>query len=180
MIQHNGNSVAIRFSEVLMCFCLRFVRPPLIIFSVDGFRASYMKKGSKVMPNIEKLSKSFSYGVLICNPWTAQSPLSYGLWDPCTCGLKCMLLFEVQKWRERVPLVDKMSFHTWGDFWWFSCSNIWISVSRVLWHTLTLHEARVSNKNFSQLVHFGHCKYFLKWCGSKGLVSFWNDSKGGF
>ncbi|XP_060051667.1 ectonucleotide pyrophosphatase/phosphodiesterase family member 2 isoform X3 [Erinaceus europaeus] len=32
-----------------------FTRPPLIIFSVDGFRASYMKKGSKVMPNIEKL-----------------------------------------------------------------------------------------------------------------------------
>ncbi|XP_075438501.1 autotaxin isoform X5 [Ascaphus truei] len=32
-----------------------FVRPPLIIFSVDGFRASYMKKGSKVLPNIEKL-----------------------------------------------------------------------------------------------------------------------------
>uniref|UniRef100_A0A674J674 Ectonucleotide pyrophosphatase/phosphodiesterase 2 n=1 Tax=Terrapene triunguis TaxID=2587831 RepID=A0A674J674_9SAUR len=26
-----------------------FVRPPLIIFSVDGFRASYMKKGSKVL-----------------------------------------------------------------------------------------------------------------------------------
>ncbi|XP_069076760.1 autotaxin isoform X2 [Pleurodeles waltl] len=32
-----------------------FVRPPLIIFSVDGFRASYMKKGSKVLPNIDKL-----------------------------------------------------------------------------------------------------------------------------
>lgn len=32
-----------------------FHRPPLIIFSVDGFRASYMKKGDKVMPNIEKL-----------------------------------------------------------------------------------------------------------------------------
>ncbi|XP_029447808.1 LOW QUALITY PROTEIN: ectonucleotide pyrophosphatase/phosphodiesterase family member 2 [Rhinatrema bivittatum] len=32
-----------------------FARPPLIIFSSDGFRASYMKKGSKVMPNIEKL-----------------------------------------------------------------------------------------------------------------------------
>uniref|UniRef100_A0A4W3IXR0 Ectonucleotide pyrophosphatase/phosphodiesterase 2 n=1 Tax=Callorhinchus milii TaxID=7868 RepID=A0A4W3IXR0_CALMI len=32
-----------------------FVRPPLIIFSVDGFRASYMKKGAKVMPHIEKL-----------------------------------------------------------------------------------------------------------------------------
>ncbi|XP_069477649.1 autotaxin isoform X2 [Ambystoma mexicanum] len=32
-----------------------FVRPPLIIFSVDGFRASYMKKGSTVLPNIDKL-----------------------------------------------------------------------------------------------------------------------------
>nr|XP_033789094.1 ectonucleotide pyrophosphatase/phosphodiesterase family member 2 isoform X11 [Geotrypetes seraphini] len=32
-----------------------FVRPPLVIFSVDGFRASYMNKGSDVMPNIEKL-----------------------------------------------------------------------------------------------------------------------------
>uniref|UniRef100_A0A8C5SV59 SMB domain-containing protein n=1 Tax=Laticauda laticaudata TaxID=8630 RepID=A0A8C5SV59_LATLA len=34
-----------------------FLHPPLIIFSVDGFRASYMKKGEKVMRNIEKLSK---------------------------------------------------------------------------------------------------------------------------
>ncbi|XP_072266801.1 autotaxin isoform X9 [Pyxicephalus adspersus] len=32
-----------------------FDRPPLIIFSVDGFRASYMKEGAKVMPNIYKL-----------------------------------------------------------------------------------------------------------------------------
>ncbi|XP_072007372.1 autotaxin isoform X7 [Engystomops pustulosus] len=32
-----------------------FVRPPLIIFSVDGFRASYMKEGIKVLPNIYKL-----------------------------------------------------------------------------------------------------------------------------
>lgn len=38
-------------------FAFSFVRPPLIIFSVDGFRASYMKKGNKVMPNIEKLSE---------------------------------------------------------------------------------------------------------------------------
>ncbi|XP_063780529.1 ectonucleotide pyrophosphatase/phosphodiesterase family member 2 isoform X2 [Pseudophryne corroboree] len=32
-----------------------FSRPPLIIFSVDGFRASYMKEGNKVLPNIYKL-----------------------------------------------------------------------------------------------------------------------------
>uniref|UniRef100_A0A8D0CTZ1 Ectonucleotide pyrophosphatase/phosphodiesterase 2 n=1 Tax=Sander lucioperca TaxID=283035 RepID=A0A8D0CTZ1_SANLU len=32
-----------------------FLRPPLIMLSVDGFRASYMKRGSTVIPNIEKL-----------------------------------------------------------------------------------------------------------------------------
>uniref|UniRef100_A0A673LJ89 Ectonucleotide pyrophosphatase/phosphodiesterase family member 2-like n=1 Tax=Sinocyclocheilus rhinocerous TaxID=307959 RepID=A0A673LJ89_9TELE len=32
-----------------------FVRPPVIMLSVDGFRASYMKRGSMVIPNIEKL-----------------------------------------------------------------------------------------------------------------------------
>uniref|UniRef100_A0A3P8YPQ2 SMB domain-containing protein n=1 Tax=Esox lucius TaxID=8010 RepID=A0A3P8YPQ2_ESOLU len=32
-----------------------FIRPPLIMMSVDGFRASYMKKGKAVIPNMEKL-----------------------------------------------------------------------------------------------------------------------------
>uniref|UniRef100_A0A4W4FG11 SMB domain-containing protein n=1 Tax=Electrophorus electricus TaxID=8005 RepID=A0A4W4FG11_ELEEL len=32
-----------------------FVRPPLIMLSVDGFRASYMKRGNTVIPNIDKL-----------------------------------------------------------------------------------------------------------------------------
>ncbi|XP_064203911.1 ectonucleotide pyrophosphatase/phosphodiesterase family member 2-like [Anguilla rostrata] len=32
-----------------------FIRPPLIMLSVDGFRASYMKKGNTVIPNFEKL-----------------------------------------------------------------------------------------------------------------------------
>uniref|UniRef100_A0A669DKF6 Ectonucleotide pyrophosphatase/phosphodiesterase 2 n=1 Tax=Oreochromis niloticus TaxID=8128 RepID=A0A669DKF6_ORENI len=32
-----------------------FVRPPLIILSVDGFRASYVKRGNTVIPHIEKL-----------------------------------------------------------------------------------------------------------------------------
>ncbi|XP_043117298.1 ectonucleotide pyrophosphatase/phosphodiesterase family member 2-like isoform X3 [Puntigrus tetrazona] len=32
-----------------------FVRLPIIMLSVDGFRASYMKRGSMVIPNIEKL-----------------------------------------------------------------------------------------------------------------------------
>ncbi|KAF3834349.1 hypothetical protein F7725_025553 [Dissostichus mawsoni] len=33
-----------------------FIRPPLIMLSVDGFRASYLKKGNSVTPNIHKLS----------------------------------------------------------------------------------------------------------------------------
>ncbi|KAA8591253.1 hypothetical protein FQN60_002196 [Etheostoma spectabile] len=39
-----------------------FIRPPLIMLSVDGFRASYLKKGNSVTPNIHKLiypSKTF-------------------------------------------------------------------------------------------------------------------------
>ncbi|XP_066547715.1 ectonucleotide pyrophosphatase/phosphodiesterase family member 2 isoform X2 [Amia ocellicauda] len=32
-----------------------FVLPPLIMVSIDGFRASYMKKGNTVIPNIDKL-----------------------------------------------------------------------------------------------------------------------------
>ncbi|KAF3840323.1 hypothetical protein F7725_019040 [Dissostichus mawsoni] len=32
-----------------------FVRPPLIMLSVDGFRASFVKRGNTVIPNIEKL-----------------------------------------------------------------------------------------------------------------------------
>lgn len=43
----------------LMCVC-RFVRPPLIMLSVDGFRASYVKRGNTVIPNIEKLSKTWT------------------------------------------------------------------------------------------------------------------------
>uniref|UniRef100_A0A8C9WCC7 Ectonucleotide pyrophosphatase/phosphodiesterase 2 n=1 Tax=Scleropages formosus TaxID=113540 RepID=A0A8C9WCC7_SCLFO len=41
----------LKFSE---CYRI-FIRPPLILLSVDGFRASYMKRGSGVIPNIEKL-----------------------------------------------------------------------------------------------------------------------------
>ncbi|XP_072304427.1 autotaxin-like isoform X2 [Eucyclogobius newberryi] len=32
-----------------------FIRPPLIMLSVDGFRASYLKKGRAVTPNLHKL-----------------------------------------------------------------------------------------------------------------------------
>uniref|UniRef100_A0A8C4GXL9 SMB domain-containing protein n=1 Tax=Dicentrarchus labrax TaxID=13489 RepID=A0A8C4GXL9_DICLA len=42
--------------EIKMAECpAGFVRPPLIMLSVDGFRASYVKRGHTVIPNIEKL-----------------------------------------------------------------------------------------------------------------------------
>uniref|UniRef100_A0A672FPT1 SMB domain-containing protein n=1 Tax=Salarias fasciatus TaxID=181472 RepID=A0A672FPT1_SALFA len=40
---------------VVLCSVPSFVRPPLIMVSVDGFRASYLKKGKAVIPNIHKL-----------------------------------------------------------------------------------------------------------------------------
>lgn len=51
------------------CFC-RFVRPPLILLSVDGFRASYMKRGHTVIPNIDKLREDArpSGGIHGCDP----------------------------------------------------------------------------------------------------------------
>ncbi|KAM6973004.1 autotaxin [Aplochiton taeniatus] len=32
-----------------------FVRPPLIMMSVDGFRASYLQKGKSIIPNLQKM-----------------------------------------------------------------------------------------------------------------------------
>lgn len=50
-----GGVIGKAANEAFPCFH-RFVRPPLIILSVDGFRASYVKRGNAVIPNIEKLS----------------------------------------------------------------------------------------------------------------------------
>lgn len=48
-----------------VCLCvlvlLSFIRPPLIMLSLDGFRASYLKKGKSVIPNIHKLSASLLF-----------------------------------------------------------------------------------------------------------------------
>jgi len=40
-----------------LIFSCRFDLPPLIIFSMDGFRAEYLQTWSSLLPNIEKLSK---------------------------------------------------------------------------------------------------------------------------
>lgn len=49
-----------------MLLCLSFIRPPLIMLSVDGFRASYLKKGKAVTPNIHKLGEGSVHFVLSC------------------------------------------------------------------------------------------------------------------
>ncbi|CAF93837.1 unnamed protein product, partial [Tetraodon nigroviridis] len=80
-----------------------FVRPPLIMVSVDGFRASYLKKGPSVIPNIHKLrttcgtsapymrpvypSKTFPnlYTLATVGPSDRARPHARGL-NPCTCA----------------------------------------------------------------------------------------------
>lgn len=61
VLQQTGYSSVLKLIFFLWC---RFVRPPLIILSVDGFRASYVKRGNSVIPNIEKLSKANSFLVV--------------------------------------------------------------------------------------------------------------------
>lgn len=38
----------------------RFDLPPVILFSMDGFRAEYLQTWSTLMPNIDKMSKSLT------------------------------------------------------------------------------------------------------------------------
>lgn len=55
-------SLSVELQTKLLCddkflyFC-RFDLPPLILFSMDGFRAEYLQTWSSLLPNIEKLSK---------------------------------------------------------------------------------------------------------------------------
>lgn len=66
-----GESEAVFNCSVLEgCFqlnvsLLSFIRPPLIMVSVDGFRASYLKKGKSVIPNINKLSTPGSVVIFV-------------------------------------------------------------------------------------------------------------------
>lgn len=55
----NINFILFVIGVLMFLSMYRFVRPPVIMLSVDGFRASYMKRGSMVIPNIEKLSKTY-------------------------------------------------------------------------------------------------------------------------
>lgn len=48
-----------RSSEEFLFFIFRFDLPPVILFSMDGFRAEYLQTWSTLVPNINKLSKSW-------------------------------------------------------------------------------------------------------------------------
>lgn len=97
------------FKKTLPCTC-RFVRPPLIILSVDGFRASYVKRGNTVIPHIEKLSKfckTWAFGSEMRREqfpwhwWTSSDRLCFclricfavflrNMWNPCTVHETCL------------------------------------------------------------------------------------------
>uniref|UniRef100_A0A3Q3MZK3 SMB domain-containing protein n=1 Tax=Mastacembelus armatus TaxID=205130 RepID=A0A3Q3MZK3_9TELE len=55
-VEVQRNSVTSDLTCVLLfLLLLSFIRPPLIMLSVDGFRASYLNKGKSVIPNMHKL-----------------------------------------------------------------------------------------------------------------------------
>uniref|UniRef100_A0A8C7YXU2 Ectonucleotide pyrophosphatase/phosphodiesterase 2 n=1 Tax=Oryzias sinensis TaxID=183150 RepID=A0A8C7YXU2_9TELE len=58
-----------------------FIRPPLIMLSLDGFRASYLKKGKSVIPNIHKLRMTHSLSVVFVSGLSLQGlyPESHGI-----------------------------------------------------------------------------------------------------
>lgn len=68
-------------------FVCRFVRPPLIILSVDGFRASYVKRGKALIPNISKLSKTTVDLEIFINMWSTHCVISGFLNCLFSCGL---------------------------------------------------------------------------------------------
>lgn len=111
----------------------------------------------------------------------------------CKVTAQLWALRSVDTWLEMYFVIGNIKVKINTCLWWFiewvsmhevipagSFVLILTSVSRVLWHTFSLHEACVPDENFPQLIHFGHCKYFFKWYKFKGLISSWNDLKGDF
>lgn len=94
----------IQLVNVSLSFC-RFVRPPLIILSVDGFRASYVKRGNAVIPNINKLSKAIvwiqrSFIIMRCRQQVLSGLLCCvlifrNMWNSCSIHEACVSLQDL-------------------------------------------------------------------------------------
>uniref|UniRef100_A0A9J8CQ22 SMB domain-containing protein n=1 Tax=Cyprinus carpio carpio TaxID=630221 RepID=A0A9J8CQ22_CYPCA len=96
-----------------------FVRPPLIVLSLDGFRASYMKKGKSVFPNIHKLRSCGTHAPHMRPVYPSKTfpnlyTLATGLY-PESHGIVCNSMYDpVFKAHFRLRGREKLNHRWWG------------------------------------------------------------------
>uniref|UniRef100_A0A8C1Z2S7 SMB domain-containing protein n=1 Tax=Cyprinus carpio TaxID=7962 RepID=A0A8C1Z2S7_CYPCA len=96
-----------------------FVRPPLIILSLDGFRASYIRKGKSVLPNIHKLRSCGTRAPHMRPMYPSKTfpnlyTLATGLY-PESHGIVCNSMYDpVFKAHFRLKGREKLNHRWWG------------------------------------------------------------------
>ncbi|ROK64913.1 Ectonucleotide pyrophosphatase/phosphodiesterase family member 2, partial [Anabarilius grahami] len=106
-----------------------FVRPPLIILSLDGFRASYMKKGKSVLPNIHKLSSCGTHAPRMRPMYPSKTfpnlyTLATGLY-PESHGIVCNSMYDPMfKAHFKLRGREKLNHRWWGG------QPIWITAEK--------------------------------------------------
>ncbi|XP_052388672.1 ectonucleotide pyrophosphatase/phosphodiesterase family member 2 isoform X2 [Carassius gibelio] len=106
-----------------------FVRPPLIILSLDGFRASYIRKGKSVLPNILKLRSCGTHAPHMRPMYPSKTfpnlyTLATGLY-PESHGIVCNSMYDpVFKAQFRLKGREKLNPRWWGG------QPIWITAEK--------------------------------------------------
>ncbi|XP_065139646.1 autotaxin [Paramisgurnus dabryanus] len=106
-----------------------FVRPPLIILSLDGFRASYLKKGESVLPNIHKLRSCGTHSPHMRPMYPSKTfpnlyTLATGLY-PESHGIVCNSMYDpVFKAHFKLRGREKLNHRWWGG------QPIWITAEK--------------------------------------------------
>ncbi|XP_053251360.1 ectonucleotide pyrophosphatase/phosphodiesterase family member 2 isoform X3 [Podarcis raffonei] len=126
-----------------------FVRPPLIIFSVDGFRASYMKKGDKVMRNIEKLRSCGTHAPYMRPVYPTKTfpnlyTLATGLY-PESHGIIGNSMYD-PVFDAAFSLRGREKFnHRWwgGQPIWITAAKQGVRAGSFFWSTMIPHERRI-------------------------------------
>uniref|UniRef100_A0A673GU78 Ectonucleotide pyrophosphatase/phosphodiesterase family member 2-like n=1 Tax=Sinocyclocheilus rhinocerous TaxID=307959 RepID=A0A673GU78_9TELE len=96
-----------------------FVRPPLIILSLDGFRSSYMKKGKSVLPNLHKLRSCGTHAPHMRPMYPSKTfpnlyTLATGLY-PESHGIVCNSMYDPEfKAHFRLRGREKLDHRWWG------------------------------------------------------------------
>ncbi|XP_016376212.1 ectonucleotide pyrophosphatase/phosphodiesterase family member 2-like [Sinocyclocheilus rhinocerous] len=106
-----------------------FVRPPLIILSLDGFRSSYMKKGKSVLPNLHKLRSCGTHAPHMRPMYPSKTfpnlyTLATGLY-PESHGIVCNSMYDPEfKAHFRLRGREKLDHRWWGG------QPIWITAEK--------------------------------------------------